>query len=63
MTTTIKDTSKKLLAQLDEIQMPSLHLYLNDKYASIQNQAFVCDSCNESFKTKKGLAMHKKVHK
>jgi hypothetical protein len=46
MTTTIKDTSKKLLAQLDEIQMPSLHLYLNDKYASIQNQQFQAGNKN-----------------
>jgi hypothetical protein len=63
MTATIKDSSRKLLAQLEELQLPSLTLYLNDKYASIQNQAFVCETCNHSFPTKKGLAMHKKVHK
>ena len=63
MTATIKETSRKLLAQLEELQLPSLTLYLNDKYASIQNQAFVCETCNHSFPTKKGLAMHKKVHK
>jgi hypothetical protein len=63
MTATIKETSRKLLAQLEELQLPSLTLYLNDKYASIQNQKFVCETCNHSFPTKKGLAMHKKVHK
>lgn len=63
MTATIKETSRKLLAQLEELQLPSLTLYLNDKYASIQNQKFVCDTCKHSFPTKKGLAMHKKVHK
>jgi len=63
MTATIKDTSRKLLSQLEELHIPSLTLYLNDKYASIQNQAFVCETCNHSFPTKKGLAMHRKVHK
>jgi len=63
MTATIKDASRKLLAQLEELQLPSLTLYLNDKYASIQNQKFVCETCKHSFPTKKGLAMHKKVHK
>ena len=38
MTATIKDASRKLLAQLEELQLPSLTLYLNDKYASIQNK-------------------------
>ena len=60
---TIKESSRKLLTQVEELQLPSLTLYLNDKYASIQNQSFLCDVCNHSFPTKKGLAMHKKVHK
>ena len=63
MTATIKESSRKLLAHVEELQLPTLTLYLNDKYASIQNQAFVCETCNHSFPTKKGLAMHKKVHK
>ncbi len=63
MVSTIKETSRKLLAQLDELHLPELTLFLNDKYASIQNQEFVCDICKHSFPTKKGLGMHKKVHK
>ena len=63
MTATIKESTRKLLAHVEELQLPTLTLYLNDKYASIQNQAFVCETCNHSFPTKKGLAMHKKVHK
>jgi len=63
MATTIKETSRKLLAQLEELQLPELTVWLNDKYASIQNQAFVCTVCNRYFPNKKGLAMHKKVHK
>jgi len=63
MASTIKETSRKLLSQLEELQLPELTLLLNDKYASVQNQAFVCETCSRSFPTKKALAMHKKVHK
>jgi hypothetical protein len=63
MAMTIKETSRKLLVQLEELQLPELSVWLNDKYASIQNQSFVCEVCNRSFLNKKGLAMHKKVHK
>jgi DUF4097 and DUF4098 domain-containing protein YvlB len=63
LATTIKESSRRMLLQVEELQLPSLTLFLNDKYASVQNQAFVCDVCNHSFPTKKGLAMHRKVHK
>ena len=63
MAMTIKETSRRLLAQLEELQLPELTVWLNDKYASIQNQSFVCETCNHSFRSKKGLAMHKKIHK
>jgi len=63
LVTTIKESSRRMLSQVEELQMPTLTLFLNDKYASVQNQAFVCETCNHSFPTKKGLAMHKKVHK
>jgi hypothetical protein len=63
LATTIKESSRRMLAHVEDLQMPTLTLFLNDKYASVQNQAFVCETCNHSFPTKKGLAMHKKVHK
>ena len=63
MITTVKEFQRKLIAQLDDLQFPELGLFLNDKYASIQNQKHICEFCNASFDTKKGLAMHKKVHK
>jgi hypothetical protein len=63
MATTIKETSRKLLAQLDELHLPELTLLLNDKYASIQNQEFVCEFCKRSFDSKRGLGHHKKAHK
>lgn len=60
---TVRDMSKKLLSQLDDIKMPELSSYLKDKYASIQNQEFICDVCNCAFLNKRALASHKKIHK
>ena len=61
--TTVKETNKKLLSQIEDMKIPDLSLFLNDKYASIQNQQFVCELCNLPFQNKRSLAAHKKVHK
>jgi hypothetical protein len=61
--TTIKETNKKLLSQIEDMKIPDLSLFLNDKYASIQNQQFVCELCNLPFQNKRSLASHKKIHK
>ena len=63
MLTFIKDSSKKHIALLEELKMPDLSLYLNDKYASIQNQQFACEVCALPFQNKRSLAAHKKIHK
>jgi hypothetical protein len=61
--TTVKEMSKKLLTQIDDLKMPDLSLYLNEKYASIQNQQFACDVCKLPFQNKRSLAAHRKIHK
>ncbi len=61
--TTIKEMNKKLLTQVEDMKLPDLSLYLNDKYASIQNQQFCCELCNLPFQNKRSLAAHKKIHK
>ena len=61
--TTVKETNKKLLSQIEDMKMPDLSLFLNDKYASIQNQQFACELCNLPFQNKRSLAAHKKIHK
>lgn len=63
LTNTIKDMNKKMLSQVDEFKLPNLSLYLNDKFASIQNQQHICEFCNAPFQTKRSLASHKKMHK
>lgn len=60
---TVRDMSKKLLSQLEDLKMPELSDYLKDKYASVQNQEFICDVCNTAFSNKRALASHKKLHK
>jgi hypothetical protein len=61
--TTVKEMNKKLMTQVDDLKMPDLSLYLNEKYASIQNQQFACELCNLPFQNKRSLASHKKFHK
>jgi hypothetical protein len=61
--TTVKEMNKKLMNQIEELKMPDLSLYLNEKYASIQNQQFACEVCDLPFQNKRSLAAHKKIHK
>ena len=61
--TTVKEMNKKLTAQIEDMKIPDLSLFLNEKYASIQNQQFACAICNLPFQNKRSLAAHKKCHK
>jgi hypothetical protein len=61
--TTIKEMNKKLTTQIEDMKIPDLSLFLNEKYASIQNQQFACEVCNLPFQNKRSLASHKKCHK
>ena len=54
---------KTFLSQFEDLNMPNLSIFLNSRYASIQNQKWTCDICNESFTKKASLASHKKKHK
>jgi len=60
---TCKTFHKNVIAQIENLKMPDLGMYLNSKYASIQNQEFVCDECGACFSKKASLASHKKSHK
>jgi hypothetical protein len=59
----MRDSHKKIISQIEELRLPDLSAFLNDKYASIQNQQFVCDVCNLSFTNRRSLASHRKLHK
>ena len=61
--TTIKEMNKKLTGQIDDMKIPDLSIFLNEKFASIQNQQFACEVCTLPFQNKRSLAAHKKIHK
>jgi hypothetical protein len=63
LTATVKEYSKKMLSQLEDLQFPELIKLMNDKYASVQRVQYPCDVCGQLFDTKKGLGHHRKVHK
>jgi len=60
---TAKDIQKRLISQIEELQLPDLKIFLDDKYASVQSMQLNCNLCNLSFQNKKGLSSHKKAHK
>ena len=60
---TLRESHKKAVSQVEDMKLPELSLFLNDKYASIQNQQFLCDVCSMAFTNKRSLASHKKMHK
>ena len=62
LATTIRDTHRTLLAQLDELHLPVLFKLLSETYTSPQTQTYVCPLCNAAFPTKRGLSGHKRTH-
>lgn len=61
--TIVKEQNKMLLAELDELRLPDLEGYLYSKYASMQNQKWCCEICQEVFTKKASLSSHRKKHK
>jgi hypothetical protein len=59
--TTLKDSYKKILTQLEELRFVSLDKFLSTRYSYFKKQGFVCNLCNIfSVSTLKGLAAHKR---
>jgi len=58
---TLKETHKKILGQMEEIQITTLDKYLSTRYSSSKKQGYVCNLCNSfTVSTLKGLAAHKR---
>ena len=58
----IRDTNKKLIQQLLDIELPSLHKYLSSKFATTKTLDLKCNICNKfTGKNNKSLASHKKT--
>jgi len=59
----VRDFQKKMIAQIEELKMPELQIYLCGKYATAQNLQYACHECGEIFAKKNALASHMKKHK
>lgn len=57
----LRDFQKKMISQIDDLQLPNLDKYLSPKYAFVKSRTFVCDLCNNyNANTKQSLAAHKR---
>jgi hypothetical protein len=59
----IKENQKKLISNIEDLDLPDLSKYLFSIYSSEQKHEFKCDVCGEAFSKKASLASHKKIHK
>ena len=55
-----KENNKKIIQQIEDLNLQELTIYLNNKFPSLQNSKWVCEGCNESFVKKINLTNHKK---
>jgi len=61
MITVLKDFTKKLTSQIEDIKFPELDKYLSQKYAYVKTRCFVCDLCNNfTAGSKQSLGAHKR---
>ena len=61
MMTVLKDFSKKMSSQIEDIKFPELDKYLSQKYAYVKTRCFTCDLCNAfSAGSKQSLSAHKR---
>ena len=58
----IKEAQKKLIGNIEDLNLPNLSKYLFTIYSSEQKQEYKCDICGEVFSKKASLASHKKIH-
>jgi len=59
--TILRDFTKKMNTQIDDLSMPNLDRYLEPKYAYVKDRVFICDLCNDFVgKNKQALSSHKR---
>jgi hypothetical protein len=59
--TVLRDFTKRMTTQIEELALPSLDRYLEPKYAYVKDRLFKCDLCNEfNGKSKQALSAHKR---
>jgi len=61
MQTLLKDFTKRMTTQIEELAIPSLDRYLEPKYAYVKDRLFKCDICDDfNGKSKQALSAHKR---
>lgn len=61
MQTLLKDFTKRMISQIEELSLPSLDRYLEPKYAYVKDRFFKCDICDDfNGKSKQALSAHKR---
>ena len=60
---TIKETSKRLISQVEDLHLPELSRILDANYASPEAKAFACEVCVKTFDSKRSLTAHMKREK
>ena len=59
--TILRDFSKKMNTQIDDLSMPNLDRYLEPKYAYVKDRVFKCELCNDFVgKNKQALSSHQR---
>lgn len=59
--TLLKDFTKRMITQIEELALPSLDRYLEPKYAYVKDRFFKCDICDDfNGKSKQALSAHKR---
>jgi len=58
---TLKESHKKLIGQIDDMRFVALDKYLSTRYSCCKKQGYICNLCNSfTVSTLKGLAAHKR---
>jgi len=61
MQTLLKDFTKRMTTQIEELALPSLDRYLEPKYAYVKDRFFKCEICDDfNGKSKQALSAHKR---
>lgn len=61
MHTILRDFTKKMNTQIDDLAMPNLDRYLEPNYAYVKDRVFKCELCNDFIgKNKQALSSHKR---
>jgi hypothetical protein len=58
----VREQNRTLLAQLDELHLPTIFQLLGRSSTTPETQAYVCEECAQPFASKRGLATHRRSH-